>query len=110
MTITPASPPELCPDCQRPKYNPWHDADEGDRCEAANGWGPLTQQNKCANLTITRLRTELAAAQALAPGGELAQAALDDVAYLRRDYAHESEEHQVMFDRIKLALRAKAGR
>lgn len=59
-----SSPPELCPDCQRPKYRPGGPEDQGDRCESSAWRGPMTQQIKCARLTITRLRLDLATLQA----------------------------------------------
>lgn len=57
--------PKLCPDCGRPKLRPGTDSlTERDLCENADGWGPFTQQVKCARLAITRLRCALEASQA----------------------------------------------
>jgi len=58
---------------------------------------------------VERLRSELADAKAVSVTDEQLAAARDDVSYLRRDYAHDSEEHQQMFDRITAAL-ARGGK
>jgi len=73
----PPDPVERCPDCLRPKWIPSGD-NHGDRCDAH--MPHVLIATRCKDLTIARLRSDLASARALS---EAERAVLEGVLKLR---------------------------